>query len=101
MLIAGGSDKGADFASLGQLLRERTRHVILLGETAPAIAEAVGPAHSVERVASLADAVDRAADHAVAGEIVLLSPACASFDMFRSYQDRGERFEALVEALPE
>ena len=101
VLIAGGSDKGADFASLGQLLRERTRHVILLGETAPAIAEAVGPAHSVERVASLADAVDRAADHAVAGEIVLLSPACASFDMFRSYQDRGERFEALVEALPE
>jgi UDP-N-acetylmuramoylalanine--D-glutamate ligase len=101
VLIAGGSDKGADFDSLGALVRQHTRHVLLIGETAEAIATAIGPGHPVENSSTLEAAVERAAAIARPGDTVLLSPACASFDMFESYARRGECFEALVLRLSE
>lgn len=102
VLIAGGSDKGADFAPLGAEIARRCRCLLATGETGPAIrlaAEAAGLAHCESR-GSLGDAVTRAAEVAQAGDTVLLSPACASFDAFTSYKHRGEVFEAAVRALP-
>ena len=67
---------------------------------APLIAEAVEGYQSIDRAGTLRDAVELAAGNAEAGEVVLLSPACASFDMFADYQDRGRQFKALVNGLP-
>jgi UDP-N-acetylmuramoylalanine--D-glutamate ligase len=76
-----------------------TTRVLLIGRDAPRI-EAALAGSPLERCASLEDAVARAAQIARAGEAVLLSPACASFDMFRDYKHRGEAFAAAVRALP-
>jgi UDP-N-acetylmuramoylalanine--D-glutamate ligase len=99
-LIAGGRDKGGDFSRLAPAIRQRVKRLILIGEAAPLIANAVQGYQPVERVSTLRDAVELAAAGAVAGEVVLLSPACASFDMFADYQDRGRQFKALVQSLP-
>ena len=101
VLIAGGSEKGVDYRGLGALLRQHASRLLLIGETADALEEAVGPLHPVERFPSLEAAVERADALTESGETVLLSPASASFDMFESYAARGERFESLVRALPE
>ncbi len=99
-LIAGGRDKGGDFSRLTDAVRRRVKHVILIGEAAPLLRQAWAGATAMSEAASLRDAVEFAAREASAGDVVLMSPACASFDMFRDYQDRGRQFKAAVHALP-
>ena len=96
VLIAGGDCKGADFAELGTVLEGRVRAVVLIGRDAGEIA-AVVPA-SVPQVTAddMDDAVAQAASLALAGDRVLLSPGCASFDMFSGFAERGERFMQAV-----
>jgi UDP-N-acetylmuramoylalanine--D-glutamate ligase len=100
ILIAGGKDKGFTFETLRPLVAEKSRVVILIGEMATRICRDWQEAVPCEIANSLADAVERA--HAVAkqGEVVLFSPGTSSFDMFKSYADRGDQFRALVHALP-
>ncbi len=100
VLIAGGRSKGTDFAELSAPLRERAKALVLIGEAADEIAAHAGGV-SVERAASMDDAVARARALAAPGDVVLLSPGCASFDMFRSAEHRGECFVAAVNALRE
>jgi UDP-N-acetylmuramoylalanine--D-glutamate ligase len=100
-LIAGGRDKGGDFSRLLPAVRQRVKRLVLIGEAAPLIADAVRGYESIERAGTLREAVEIAASGATAGDVVLLSPACASFDMFADYQDRGRQFKSLVCALPE
>jgi len=99
-LIAGGRDKGGDFTKLQEPVRRRVKRLILIGEAAARIQEAMGPFDRISHAATLRDAVELAARQASPGDVVLLSPACASFDMFMDYQDRGRQFKALVKALP-
>jgi UDP-N-acetylmuramoylalanine--D-glutamate ligase len=100
VLIAGGQGKGADFSELRAGVRDKARAVILYGEDAALIEQAIGDEVPVVRVRDLAGAVARARELSRSGDAVLFSPACASFDMFRDYQHRGETFVALVrEAL--
>jgi UDP-N-acetylmuramoylalanine--D-glutamate ligase len=99
--IGGGKDKGLDFSALGPLAERRMRAAVLIGETAEKLAAMLERHIRVYIEPSLEAAVARAALLAQPGDVVLLSPACASFDQFRSYEDRGERFRAAVNALPE
>jgi UDP-N-acetylmuramoylalanine--D-glutamate ligase len=100
LLVAGGRAKGTSFSEMGDAVRERAKALILIGEAADEIGHV---SHGVEqlRAASLEEAVRIARDRAVPGDVVLLSPGCASFDMFRSAEDRGEKFVAAVRALRE
>ncbi len=98
-LIAGGRDKGGDFSRLAPMIRRNVKRLILIGEAAPVIAKAVEGYQAIERADTLKQAVESAASGAGRGEVVLLSPACASFDMFADYQDRGRQFKALVRSL--
>lgn len=100
LLIAGGKDKGGDFSKLRQAILQRVKRLILIGEAAPLIQTALAGFDRISKAATLRDAVELAAREATAGDAVLLSPACASFDMFADYQDRGRQFKALVKALP-
>lgn len=100
LLIAGGRDKGGDFSRLASSVRRRVKRLFLIGEAAPMIANAVEGHQAVERVGTLKEAFELAASGAESGDVVLLSPACASFDMFIDYQDRGRQFKALVQSLP-
>lgn len=100
VLIAGGKDKESDFTPLRELILKKVKRLILLGEAQEKIARSFPDHPAVERVGSMAQAVERAAAAAEAGEIVLLSPGCASFDMFRDYKHRGEVFKQAVEGLP-
>ncbi|MCM0611033.1 UDP-N-acetylmuramoyl-L-alanine--D-glutamate ligase [Marinobacter sediminum] len=99
VLIAGGDGKGADFMPLQAPAVLHCRALVLIGRDAGQIAEATGGNVEVHRARSLEEAVSTAAGLAKAGDRVLLSPACASFDMFRDYSDRGDQFRRLVEAL--
>jgi UDP-N-acetylmuramoylalanine--D-glutamate ligase len=100
-LIAGGRDKGGDYAPLAGLVRERVGHMILIGEAREMIAAALGPLTDTRMTESLEEAVELARDLTPSGGTVLFSPACSSFDMFKNYEERGERFAALVKALEE
>lgn len=95
VLIAGGVGKGADFSSLGSALDQRCRAIIVFGHDQQALAEAC-PAEKVQRVETLPEAIALADQIAQSGDVVLFSPACASFDQFKNYVDRGERFENWV-----
>jgi UDP-N-acetylmuramoylalanine--D-glutamate ligase len=100
ILIAGGVGKGQDFSPLAQPVGEYARRVLLIGEDAARIESALAPTGvAMQRCRTLEDAVAAAARHARAGEAVLLSPACASFDMFRDYKHRGDAFAAAARAL--
>ncbi len=99
VLIAGGDGKGADFAALKAPVGRFCRAVVLLGRDAERLAAALGDAAPLIRVASLEDAVLRATEHAEAGDAVLLSPACASLDMFKNFEERGRLFAQAVEGL--
>ncbi len=101
LLIAGGDGKGADFAPLAPVAARCARAVILIGRDAPLIAAALDGQVPLFSAPDLTAAVRLAAEQARPGDRVLLSPACASFDMFRNYEERGERFAAAVEELPE
>lgn len=98
VLIAGGVGKGAEFAALAEPVQRYCRHLILIGEDAPAIA-AVCANTAQSNASSMPEAVSLASKEAQAGDIVLLSPACASFDMFGSFTERGDRFITAVESL--
>lgn len=100
VLIAGGRDKGGDFERLREAVARRVKHLILIGEAAPKLQEVWRACRSISRAGSLREAVAEAARVAVTGDVVLLSPACASFDMFADYQDRGRQFKQLVHELP-
>ncbi|WP_396622601.1 UDP-N-acetylmuramoyl-L-alanine--D-glutamate ligase [Pseudomonadota bacterium 24LQ007] len=99
ILIAGGDGKGADFQPLAEPVAACCRALVLIGRDAGKISEAVGASVPQYRATSLQEAVSLAHQAAEPGDRVLLSPACASFDMFRDYNDRGEQFRALVEGL--
>jgi len=100
VLIAGGEGKGQDFAPLAEPVRRRARAVVLIGRDAPLIEVALG-ASGVQllRATSMQEAVDIALGCAQPGDAVLLSPACASFDMFRNYEHRAQAFVQAVRAL--
>ena len=99
VLIAGGQGKGADFADLVAGLDERVKAVVLIGEAADEIQRALGERLPIRRASSMREAVGVAAELADAGDLVLLSPACASFDMFDNYQHRGDVFTQAVQEL--
>jgi len=100
VLIAGGKDKGFGFDPLRPLVQEKVRSTILIGEMAESIARSWNGAAKIDMAGSLADAVEQAHATAKPGEVVLFSPGTSSFDMFKSYADRGDQFRALVQALP-
>jgi UDP-N-acetylmuramoylalanine--D-glutamate ligase len=101
--ILGGSEKGEPFAALLDPVRERCAACYLTGATAERLAEELAPVIAagvaLHRCDDLDDAVRRAAAAARPGEVVLLSPACASFDAFENFERRGERFRQIVEGL--
>ena len=99
ILIAGGVDKGGDYGPLQNCIRQRVRRLVLFGAAKDIIAEALGHLTETMIVTDLAAAVGDAAAHARLGDVVLLSPACSSFDMFRNYAERGKAFKSLVHAL--
>lgn len=98
VLIAGGSDKRLPFEPLAQLVAQKARAVVLIGETADQI-ERAWPGARCIRAGSMGDAVSMACAEAREGDVVLLSPGCASFDMFRDYADRGEQFKAAAKRI--
>lgn len=99
VLIAGGKDKGFEFGSLTELVSKRCRSVVLIGEMSARIEAEWGGVVHCQRAATLSEAVDYARSMAAEGDVVLLSPGTSSFDMFRSYADRGNQFRALVQEL--
>ncbi|MFY9314824.1 MAG: UDP-N-acetylmuramoyl-L-alanine--D-glutamate ligase [Burkholderiales bacterium] len=100
VLILGGEGKGQNFAPLAPAIRAHAKHVLLIGRDAALIEKAIAASNvPAERIATMEKAVERAAQVAAPGDVVLLSPACASFDMFRDYRHRGEAFAAAVKAL--
>jgi UDP-N-acetylmuramoylalanine--D-glutamate ligase len=102
VLIAGGDGKGQDFAPLAPAVEAHARAVVLIGRDAPALAAAL--AHvgvRLAQAASMEEAVDVSYELAHKGDAVLLSPACASFDMFRNYVHRGEAFAQAARAIAE
>ena len=96
VLIAGGKAKGTDFAELGKVVSSRTKGAVLIGESADAIAATIKRSH-VERAGSMREAIEAASRLAKPGDVVLLSPGCASFDMFSSAEARGDEFDKIVE----
>jgi UDP-N-acetylmuramoylalanine--D-glutamate ligase len=99
VLILGGRDKGADFRLLRQEVRKRVKKVVLLGEARSKIAAALGNLVAMVEAPSLREAVRLAYASASRGEVVLLAPACTSFDMFRDFEDRGRAFKREVAKL--
>jgi UDP-N-acetylmuramoylalanine--D-glutamate ligase len=96
VLIAGGRDKGLDFAAIKEVIREKVKLAVLIGESQDKLAAAWGRATLCARADSMRQAVKMAASAARPGDTVLLSPACASFDMFENYEHRGDEFKHEV-----
>lgn len=99
-LIAGGRDKGLDFSSLKDLVQEKLKNLILIGEAADKIDQALS-FHPAQRARSMQHAVELARELADPGDVVLLSPGCASFDMYKNYEERGDDFRRQVNLLLE
>ena len=99
VLIAGGKDKGGDFRVLKELFKEKVKHLVLIGETKNKFREILNGSFSYEDAESMEDAVGRAMKKSIAGDIVLLSPGCSSFDMFESFVERGNQFKEIVGRL--
>ncbi len=98
-IIMGGRGKGAPYAPLRDLVRGRVKTIFTIGEDAAAIAAELGGVAEIDPCSDLATAVRRARKKARPGDVVLLSPACASYDQFRNFEDRGDQFKALVRGL--
>ncbi len=98
-LIAGGRDKGCDFSLVKPALARRVRDVCLIGEAADRMQSEWGGIVPIYRCDTLDEAVLTAARHSLPGEVVVFSPGCSSFDMFADYEDRGNRFKAIVASL--
>jgi UDP-N-acetylmuramoylalanine--D-glutamate ligase len=94
--IMGGKDKGSDYAPLAELVRTRCEHVILIGAAAEKIAAALVNTRPLHRAQSMAEAVELGFKLSRPGNVVLLAPACASFDMFDNYEHRGRVFKEEV-----
>ena len=99
VLILGGLGKQAPYAPLRPLIRDRVRKMILIGEDAPVIEKEIGDAAPFEITTNMREAVEQASAAAEEGDIVLLAPACASFDMFESFEHRGRVFKEEVQSL--
>lgn len=99
LLIAGGRDKGSDFSPLRPLIKDKVKMLILIGEAGAKLMAALGDQTMAVYADSLEDAVNIAGRTAVNGDVVLLSPACASFDMFRNFEERGRIFKDIVRKL--
>jgi UDP-N-acetylmuramoylalanine--D-glutamate ligase len=99
LLIMGGKDKGCNYEVLRGLITQRVKHLLLIGEAHERMARELSGTAPWEYVETLPKAVERAAALSTAGDVVLLSPACSSFDMFRDYKERGEVFVASVKNL--
>lgn len=106
IIIAGGYDKELPFDELGLMFKEHVKHLILIGKTAKKIKAAVQNAYEkgqrtmpIEKALSLEEAVNKAYSAAQKGDIIMLSPACASFDMFANFEERGNKFKAIVNGL--
>ena len=98
-LILGGKDKGSDYSVLNNLLRERVKRVYTIGAAAEKIAGQIGEATQIVPAGTLDKALLLASIAAKPGDIVLLAPACASFDQFQSYEHRGRAFKEAVRGL--
>jgi UDP-N-acetylmuramoylalanine--D-glutamate ligase len=96
LVILGGKDKGSTYTPLGDLLRERARMALVIGEAAEKIALELGKGIRIEHAGTLQRAVQLAAENAQPGDTVLLAPACSSFDQFENYEHRGRVFKELV-----
>jgi len=96
VLIAGGRDKGLNFSTIKEVIAEKVKLAVLIGETQDKLDRAWGDVTSCKRAASMGAAVRMAISHAQCGDTVLLSPACASFDMFQNYEHRGDEFKREV-----
>jgi UDP-N-acetylmuramoylalanine--D-glutamate ligase len=99
ILIAGGRDKAGDFSLLRPLVKDRVKAVVLIGEASEKIKNAIGDITKAVIAEDLKDAVEKARNGAMKGDVVLLSPACASFDMFRDFEDRGRQFKKIVQGM--
>ena len=99
-MILGGKDKDSDYRVMAALVRERVKTVITIGSAAEKIARQLDGVVKIEAAETLARAVEFAHETAVAGDTVLLAPACSSFDQFENYEQRGRVFKELVAALP-
>ena len=100
ILIVGGKDKGGDFSQLAESIRHGVKHLVVIGEATPKIQAALGSVKPLTVATTLTEAVAQAVRAAVPGDVVLFSPACASFDMFRNYHHRGLEFKRIVGELP-
>ena len=98
VLLAGGKDKGLDFTGMRPLLRDKVKAVVLIGQMTEKLFAAWNSAVPCVKAGTLADAVAQAHGLAKAGDVVLFSPGCSSYDMFKSFEDRGDQFRALVQA---
>jgi UDP-N-acetylmuramoylalanine--D-glutamate ligase len=98
-LILGGKDKGSDYTVLSELLRGRVKRVYTIGAAAAKIEAQIEGAAEIDHAETLESAVRRASEAAVAGDVILLAPACASFDQFQSYEHRGRVFKEVVHSL--
>ena len=96
LLIAGGQDKGGDFSRLKESVRQRVKQLVLIGEATDTILQSLGKEVETFRAKTMEDAVSLCRKQAQPGDIVLLAPACASFDMFRDYEHRGRAFKDAV-----
>jgi UDP-N-acetylmuramoylalanine--D-glutamate ligase len=99
ILLAGGVDKGGDYGPLEREIKQKVRHLVLFGAAKKVIARALGALTETMIVDDLQAAVREAAVQARPGDVVLLSPACSSFDQFRNYAERGKLFKRLVQQL--
>ncbi len=99
ILIAGGLDKGSDFSPLRDLFRHKVKLLILIGKAADKMAKELDTSTEMVFAQTLKEAVRFASARAVSGDVVLLSPACASFDMFKNFEDRGRQFKEAVKSL--
>jgi UDP-N-acetylmuramoylalanine--D-glutamate ligase len=99
LLIMGGKDKGCDYRVLSDLIRTRVKRLLLIGEATERIAKELGPVQKPVFCSTLQEAVESAAREAHPGDVILLSPACSSYDMFKNYEERGKVFREAVNGL--
>ena len=99
IVLIGGRDKGNEYSKLDDLVQKHVKAIVAIGESAEKVVQAFGTMKDVIRAASMEEAVLRAYKIATAGDIVLLSPACASFDWFQNYEHRGQVFKQIVNGL--
>jgi UDP-N-acetylmuramoylalanine--D-glutamate ligase len=101
ILIAGGDGKGSDYSLLNTLIEQRVKHLVAIGTDAPIIINSWVECTKTSSANSMLDAVRRAHSQAEAGDVILLSPACASFDMYSNFEERGQEYKACVHTILE